>query len=35
MTDEEALRMPLPRHMTFLRYANQIIKQQERAMRRR
>lgn len=35
MTDREALDMPLPRHLAFIRYQNHYIKQQERAMRRR
>ena len=35
MTDREVLDMPLDRHLAFIRYQNQYIKQSERAMRRR
>jgi hypothetical protein len=31
MTDVEALRMPLPRHMAFRRYQNHYVKELNRA----
>jgi hypothetical protein len=35
MTDEEALRMPARRQRIFNRYAVQLVKEQERAMKGR